>query len=142
MSETELGKLYTAQGLNPKGDQSIRGPIIGVYFLVILANYGILLYILLEVYHKDNGIFKTLLTNQGLQKRNRKNATTIIGNVASSVILFLGCLVVLMTNLSLDGRFALYFVACFSAFFGSVFQFFEVLVTPELRKLVLMKWLF
>ena len=80
------------QGLNPDGNISIRAAIMVLYFLVILLNLAILLVILVQIYRKDNTTFKSLITAEGLNKRNKKNATTIVGHVAGSVILVLGCL--------------------------------------------------
>ena len=127
-----MGQFYVNQGLDPLGSVHIKAAVFTIFFAVILLNLGIILIILLGIYRKDNTTFKSLISTEGLHKRNRKNATTIIGHVAGSVIQVLGCVLVTIVNLSL-GQFAVYFVTCFTVFFASVFQFIEIVVTPELR---------
>ena len=131
--------MYLAQGLDPNGNKSYVVATLGLLILVSFSDLSILMFIFLEQGFKDNVLIKSLITSEDLSRRNRKNAMTVSGHLASCSMIMVGCTICLLFLYGL-GHFAVYFVPFLNVIFGSVFPFFQILVTPELRKHILCNW--
>ena len=135
ISEQAAEYMYSSRGDNPGGKKIWQAIALITLIAIILLDLGVLLYIFLYLGLKNNVQVKSLISSERVHRRNRKNAISIFGHVMGCVTLILGCVLCITVMLGL-GRHGAYFVTCLNVFFGSVFQFFQILVTPELRKFV------
>ena len=141
ISELAAKELYASRGIDPRGNTAQVLASISGLTAVTLLDLTLLTYIFTKRGFKDNTLLKSMITQRDLNRRNRKNAVTVGGHFMGCLMTVSGQLIGILVVKGM-GHFAVYFISSFNVIYGTVFQFFQILVTPELRKFVFSKGLF
>ena len=131
ISAKEADIMYTFKAANRY--PTLVSFVMCIVMIITVVDLALLTYVLIERSIKDNLFVKTLITNTDLSIRNKKNAISMSGHIASCVMQLIGALIcfALIIELDISGE---YITPCMNVLFGSVFQFFQVIIVPELRK--------